>query len=192
MRPQPGPPTRNVDRVAQAPMFAGIGKSSSMSRSSAPEFHEVRHLRDGPAGIPLMALGVLLALLGLLFIRPAWLGTTWAVGGLVMAAVPLIVRAETTVTNTDLRLRLFPLPERNVPLHRVTRVEETYGDFAASVFGGWRGSRGGLIGALVESAEGPRQVGNRALRVHLDDGSFVQFGTWQPSRAKEMIEANIK
>jgi hypothetical protein len=132
-----------------------------------------------------------MAVLGLLFIRPFWFGVLWAVFGSLVAAAVFLVRAETIVTDSYLHLRLFPLPARRVPLERVVRVEETYGDFAASVFGGWSGSRGGLVGAIVESAEGPRQVGNRAVRVLLDDGSFVQFGTWQPKRAVAAIESQL-
>ena len=157
-------------------------------------FHEILLLRRGPAGRSLMTTACGLTVLGI------WLsarGTAWGfavsvLGVLVFAAVWL-GGGETTVTRAAVSRRLRPLPRaRRIPIADVRSVDWTIGDFQTSMFGGWEGSRGGLMGAVAESVEGPRQVGNRAVRLQLQSGKVVQFATWKPKTAIAAIRSALE
>jgi len=154
----------------------------------AAVFHEVLHLRRGPAGWTLLLVAAAGAALSLALFDAPWSVIGVAVG-FGLATVTWFAGTETTITTDELRLALRPLPRaRRFPLADVARAEIVLADANTSYFGGWKGSRGGLGGAVVESIEGPRQIGNRSIRVELVDGRTVQFATWRPREALAAID----
>lgn len=92
-------------------------------------------------------------------------------------------------TSTGQWLAEAQVDDRCIPIADVTSAEITIADFQTSMFGGWEGSRGGLHGAIVESVEGPKQVGNRAVRLQLRGGEVVQFATWKPNAVIDAIRS---
>lgn len=105
-------------------------------------------------------------------------GATWFGGG------------ETVVTTAAVLRRIRPWPRtQRIEIHDVVSADTVIADYQVNMFGGWEGSRGGLHGALVESLEGPRHVGNRAVRLELRSGAVVQFATWKPIAVLEALRS---
>jgi uncharacterized protein (DUF58 family) len=150
-------------------------------------FHEMLHLRRGPAGWVLFVVAAGCVLLPLLLGAGLWVLLGLSVG-LVIAIVTWFAGTETTVSDETVELAIRPWPmKRRIPLRDVVDAEIVIADANTTYFGGWEGSRGGLGGALVESVEGSRQVGNRSIRLHLAGHRTVQFATWRPQQALTAI-----
>ena len=154
-------------------------------------FREALLLRRGSVGWSLLALGCGIAVLGAVI---ALNGVVWGLAALVLGPVVFVATwfggGETVVTTSGILRRVRPLPRtRRIAIEDVASVEVVIADSQTSMFGGWEGSRGGLNGALVESVEGPQQVGNRAVRLQLRSGEVIQFATWKPAAAISAIRA---
>lgn len=151
-------------------------------------FHEVLRMRRAPAGWTLFFLSFMLIAGApvLLHGAPWW---PFALAGVALAAGTWFAGTETTITPVEIVLASRPLPwPRRIALTEVVAAEIVIADANTFYFGGWEGSRGGLYGAVTESIEGPRQVGNRSIRLELSSGKRVQFATWQPRAALAAIQ----
>lgn len=153
-------------------------------------FHEMLHLRRASAGWTLFAVSIFVGVASLALLGGV-LSSIGVVVALLLAIGTWFAGTETTITSEEIRLVMRPYPRaRRIPLADVVEAEIVFADANTTFFGGWEGSRGGLGGALAESVEGPRSVGNRSIRLHLSDGRMVQFATWRPHQALAAIRAS--
>jgi len=147
-------------------------------------FREALWLRRGQVGRILAVLGVVLVAVGVVgYATGAPLLLLVSLPGAVAVTFAMTVHVETIVDDGTFSTTWRPWrAHRPIAISDVVDHDVTVLDQQVALFGGWAGSRGGLYGAVVESMEGPRQVGNRAVVLTLADGRTVTVRTWQPRR----------
>ena len=107
-----------------------------------------------------------------------WYRAYLVAGGLLLL-VPFLLRFETQLDRTQLRMHVRPFWRKTIPLSEVVGVTTTIWDGQVGFFGGYT-SRDSLAGALMVLWEGDRSVGNRAVVLELRSGREHQLGTFQP------------
>lgn len=110
----------------------------------------------------------------------AWI--LWAIGGLVVPALLLLLRLRVEVTDEAVRVRFRPFLRREVRLDEITRVEAvTYRPIHG--YGGWglRLGRGGRIAYSVR--------GDQGVEIDVRDGRSVLIGSSRPEALRDAIEA---
>lgn len=110
----------------------------------------------------------------------AWI--LWAIGGLGVPALVLLLRLRVEVTDEAVRIRFRPFLRREVRLDQITRVEAvTYRPIHG--YGGWglRLGRGGRIAYSVR--------GDQGVELEVRDGRSVLIGSAHPEALRDAIEA---
>ena len=164
----------------------GCGRTRQTDRVPPPRrFREVRYIKNGPAGAAGVVVGILLVGVALIA-EPTLVQVALAAFGVAMAAASRLLRVETIVDESTLVIRIPPFRTRTIPFGEIRSTEIVVADNLVPIFGGWN-ARDSLAGPLVQEVEGDRSVGNKAVRIHLDGGTFVQVGSWKPTQLVEAL-----
>lgn len=140
----------------------------------------MRHIKRGAFGAAGVVVGGVLVVAGMA-VEPLLVQALLAGVGVAVIATSRLACVETTVNESSVTIRIPPIRTRRIPLVEIREAEIVVADNLVPMFGGWN-SRAGLTGAMVRDLEGDRSVGNRAVRLHLVDGGFVQVGSWKPAQ----------